>query len=214
MIIAVDGSAASGKGTLAKRLASHYDLAHLDTGALYRALGLALLRRGLGPDIVGEEEAAGHVPDLDLSLTESADIRTDEVAAMASVVAALPAVRQNFLSLQRDFASNPPHGRGAVLDGRDIGSVILPDAPFKFFIDADLEIRADRRTRELQGKGQSVMFRDVFEDMRIRDERDRGRSTAPLCAAADAVVIDTSSMDADAVFTMALSHIETGPGSK
>ena len=88
--------------------------------------------------------------------------------------------------------------------------MILPDAPFKFFIDADLEIRADRRTRELQGKGQSVMFRDVFEDMRIRDERDRGRSTAPLCAAADAVVIDTSTMDADAVFTMALSHIETG----
>ena len=214
MIIAVDGSAASGKGTLAKRLASHFDLAHLDTGALYRALGLDLLRRGLAADTVCEAEAAGSVPGLDLGLTESMDIRTDEVAAMASVVAAMPAVRQNFLSLQRDFASNPPHGRGAVLDGRDIGSVILPEAPFKFFIDANLEIRADRRTRELQGKGQSVMFRDVFEDMRIRDERDRGRSTAPLCAAADAVVIDTSTMDADAVFTMALSHIETGSGTK
>ena len=214
MIIAVDGSAASGKGTLAKRLASHFDLAHLDTGALYRALGLDLLRRGLAADTVSEAEAAGNVPGLDLGLTESMDIRTDEVAAMASVVAAMPAVRQNFLSLQRDFASNPPHGRGAVLDGRDIGSVILPEAPFKFFIDANLEIRADRRTRELQGKGQSVMFRDVFEDMRIRDERDRGRSTAPLCAAADAVVIDTSTMDADAVFTMALSHIETGSGTK
>lgn len=213
MIIAVDGSAASGKGTLAKRLASHFDLAHLDTGALYRALGLDLLRRGLVADTVGEEEAAGSVPGLDLGLTESMDIRTDEVAAMASIVAAMPAVRQNFLSLQRDFASNPPHGRGAVLDGRDIGSIILPEAPFKFFIDANLEIRADRRTRELQGKGQSVMFRDVFEDMRIRDERDRGRSTAPLCAAADAVVIDTSTMDADAVFTMALSHIETGSGT-
>ena len=132
---------------------------------------------------------------------------------MASVIAAMPAVRENFLSLQRDFASSPPHGRGAVLDGRDIGSVILPDAPFKFFIDADLEVRADRRTRELQGKGQSVMFRDVFEDMRIRDERDRGRSTAPLRAVADAMVIDTSEMDADAVFAMALSHIEPGTGT-
>ena len=109
MIIAVDGSAASGKGTLAKRLASHFDLAHLDTGALYRALGLDLLRRGLAADTVSEAEAAGNVPGLDLGLTESMDIRTDEVAAMASVVAAMPAVRQNFLSLQRDFASNPPH---------------------------------------------------------------------------------------------------------
>ena len=207
MIIAVDGSAASGKGTLAKRLALHFGLAHLDTGSLYRALGLHLLQSGVTPEKAEEKLAAAAVASLDLGLADSPEIRTDAVARMASVIAAMPEVRSAFTALQRDFATKPPHGTGAVLDGRDIGSVILPGADFKFFIDADLEVRADRRTRELQAKGQSVMFRDVLEDMRDRDRRDRERTTAPLKAADDAFVIDTSTMDADKVFTLAVDQM-------
>ncbi|MEC7361207.1 MAG: (d)CMP kinase [Pseudomonadota bacterium] len=214
MIIAVDGSAASGKGTLAKRLAAHYDLAHLDTGALYRCLALHLITEGRTATNVTESEAAGAVGNLDLLMAGSAAIRTDAVAGMASVVAAMPAVRQNFVSLQRQFATQTPNRRGAVLDGRDIGSVILPDADFKFFIDADLEERARRRTKELQESGQSAMFRDVFEDMQDRDRRDRERSTAPLKAAEDALVIDTTQLDADSVFAMAASHIDGNTNPK
>ena len=214
MIIAVDGSAASGKGTLAKRLAAHYDLAHLDTGALYRCLALHLITEGRTATNVTESEAAGAVGNLDLLMAGSAAIRTDAVAGMASVVAAMPAVRQNFVSLQRQFATQTPNRRGAVLDGRDIGSVILPDADFKFFIDADLEERARRRTKELQESGQSAMFRDVFEDMQDRDQRDRERSTAPLKAAEDALVIDTTQLDADSVFAMAASHIDGSTNPK
>lgn len=214
MIIAVDGSAASGKGTLAKRLAAHYDLAHLDTGALYRCLALHLITEGRTATNVTESEAAGAVGNIDLLMAGSAAIRTDAVAGMASVVAAMPAVRQNFVSLQRQFATQTPNRRGAVLDGRDIGSVILPDADFKFFIDADLEERARRRTKELQESGQSAMFRDVFEDMQDRDRRDRERPTAPLKAAEDALVIDTTQLDADSVFAMAASHIDGNTNPK
>ena len=214
MIIAVDGSAASGKGTLAKRLAAHYDLAHLDTGALYRCLALHLITEGRTATNMTESEAAGAVENIDLLMVGSAAIRTDAVAGMASVVAAMPAVRQNFVSLQRQFATQTPNRRGAVLDGRDIGSVILPDADFKFFIDADLEERARRRTKELQESGQSAMFRDVFEDMQDRDRRDRERSTAPLKAAEDALVIDTTQLDADSVFAMAASHIDGNTNPK
>ena len=214
MIIAVDGSAASGKGTLAKRLAAHYDLAHLDTGALYRCLALHLITEGRTATNVTESEAAGAVGNIDLLMAGSAAIRTDAVAGMASVVAAMPAVRQNFVSLQRQFATQTPNRRGAVLDGRDIGSVILPDADFKFFIDADLEERARRRTKELQESGQSAMFRDVFEDMQDRDRRDRERSTASLKVAEDALVIDTTQLDADSVFAMAASHIDGNTNPK
>ena len=214
MIIAVDGSAASGKGTLAKRLAAHYDLAHVDTGALYRCLALHLITEGRTATNVTESEAASAVGNIDLLMVGSAAIRTDAVAGMASVVAAMPAVRQNFVSLQRQFATLTPNRRGAVLDGRDIGSVILPDADFKFFIDADLEERARRRTKELQESGQSAMFRDVFEDMQDRDRRDRERSTAPLKAVEDALVIDTTQLDADSVFAMAASHIDGNTNPK
>ena len=214
MIIAVDGSAASGKGTLAKRLAAHYDLAHPDTGALYRCLALHLITEGRTATNVTESEAAGAVGSIDLLMAGSAAIRTDAVAGMASVVAAMPAVRQNFVSLQRQFATQTTNRRGAVLDGRDIGSVILPDADFKFFIDADLEERARRRTKELQESGQSAMFRDVFEDIQDRDRRDRERSTAPLKAAEDALVIDTTQLDADSVFAMAASHIDGNTNPK
>lgn len=208
MIIAVDGSAASGKGTLAKRLAAHFNLAHLDTGSLYRCLALHLLKSGYLPEKTEEPLAAAAIRDIDLSMAGTLAIRTDEVAGMASVVAAMPMVRQNFVAFQRQFASNRPGHAGAILDGRDIGSVILPDADFKFFIDADLEERAGRRTRELQDAGQSVMFRDVLEDMSDRDRRDRERNTAPLKAADGALIIDTTRLDADSVFAAAVNHIE------
>ena len=209
MIIAVDGSAASGKGTLAKRLAARFNLAHLDTGSLYRALGLSLLQAGETFETIDESNAAAAISNLDLALADSTEIRTDRVAGMASVIATMPSVRAGLVALQRGFATAPPHGDGAVLDGRDIGSVILPDADFKFFIDADLEVRAERRTRELQAAGQSVIFRDVLEDMRDRDRRDRERQTAPLKAADDALIIDSSDLDADSVLARAIDHIST-----
>ncbi len=209
MIIAVDGSAASGKGTLAKRLARHFDLAHLDTGSLYRALGLQLLKQGANPENIDEIQAISESQHLDLRLCDDPQIRTDEIASIASIIAPITAVRANLLKLQRDFAASPPHGKGAVLDGRDIGSVVLPDAPIKLFIDADLEVRADRRIKELLRAGQSAMFRVVLEDMRVRDQRDRERDVAPLRAVSDAKIIDTSDMDADQVFAAALDHITT-----
>ena len=208
MIIAVDGSAASGKGTLAKRLAWHFDLAHLDTGGLYRALALHLMRIGITAETAEEHSSAAQIAALELDLINSPAIRDDRVAEMASVIAAMPAVRAAFLTLQRGFASHPPSGNGAVLDGRDIGSVVLPNAPIKFFIDADFEVRAKRRTNELQAAGQSVMFSDVLAGMKARDARDRGRSIAPLRAVEDAKLIDTSSLDADQVFASALAHID------
>jgi cytidylate kinase len=207
MIIAVDGSAASGKGTLAKRLAAHFDLAHLDTGSLYRMVGLAALEQGLSDKYIKENQAVAIAGTLDLSITPDHRIRNDKVAKMASIVAAMPSVRACLLDLQRSFATHHLSINGAVLDGRDIGSVVLPDADYKFFIDADIDVRAKRRTKELHDNGQSVMFRDVLEDMKARDHRDRNRDFAPLVAPSDAMVIDTSDKDADMVLALALSHI-------
>ena len=207
MIIAIDGSAASGKGTLAKRLATHLGLSHLDTGALYRAVGLQLLNAGQDPQNIKENQCTRLCFELDIALTTSPLIRSEKVAEMASVVAAMPAVRAALLDLQRQFATTPPDPKGAILDGRDIGTVVLPHADFKFFIDADINTRAERRTKELLQAGQSVMFRDVLSDMQERDSRDRFRSAAPLRPADDAISIDTSSMDADDVLALALSHI-------
>ena len=212
MIIAIDGSAASGKGTLAKRVAAEFGYDYLDTGALYRAVALSLLKAGVNSSNIDEKQAVNAASTLDLSLTQTTEIRTDEVAALASVVAAIGAVRAELLALQRSFAEAPPSGKGVVLDGRDIGTIVLPDADIKFFIDADLDIRAERRTKELLQAGQSVMFRDVLADMKARDERDRTRSVAPLKAADDAITIDTSKTDAAAVLALALSHIDrVGP---
>ena len=208
MIIAVDGSAASGKGTLSKRLADHFNLAHLDTGSLFRALALQLLNAGTEIDIIDENQAIEESTRLDLGLCSVPEIRTDRVASLASKVAILPEVRANLLTLQRNFANDPPHGNGAVLDGRDIGSVVVPETPINLFIDAKLEVRAERRFKELLHAGQSVMFRDVLGDMRERDQRDRNRSVAPLRAADGAKTIDTSTMSADKVFAVALDHVK------
>ena len=208
MIIAIDGSAASGKGTLAKRVAAEFGYDYLDTGALYRAVALSLLKAGVNSSNIDEKQSVNAASTLDFSLTQTTEIRTDKVAALASVVAAIGAVRAELLALQRSFAAAPPSGKGAVLDGRDIGTIVLPDADIKFFIDADLDIRAERRTKELLQVEQSVMFRDVLADMKARDDRDRTRSVAPLKAADDAITIDTSKMDASAVLALALSHID------
>ena len=145
--------------------------------------------------------------ELDIALTTSPLIRSEKVAEMASVVAEMPAVRAALLDRQRQFAATPPDPKGAILDGRDIGTVVLPHADFKFFIDADINTRAERRTKELLQAGQSVIFRDVLTDMQERDSRDKSRSAAPLRPADDAISIDTSSMDADDVLALALSHI-------
>ena len=208
MIIAIDGSAASGKGTLAKRVAAEFGYDYLDTGALYRAVALSLLKAGVNSNNIDEKQAVNSASELDLSLTQTAEIRTDNVAALASIVAAISPVRAELLALQRSFATAPPSGKGAVLDGRDIGTIVLPDADIKFFIDADLDIRAERRTKELLQAGQSVMFRDVLADMKARDDRDRTRPVAPLKAADDAITIDTSKTDATAVLALALSYID------
>jgi len=212
VIIAIDGSAASGKGTLAKRVAAEFGYDYLDTGALYRAVALSLLKAGVNSNNIDEKQAVNSASELDLSLTQTVEIRTDNVAALASIVAAISPVRAELLALQRSFAAAPPSGKGAVLDGRDIGTIVLPSADIKFFIDADLDIRAERRTKELLQAGQSVMFRGVLADMKARDDRDRTRSVAPLTAADDAITIDTSKTDAAAVLAIALSHIDrVGP---
>jgi len=209
MIIAIDGSAASGKGTLAKSLARQLDYDYLDTGALYRAVGLSLIKAGVNPDNIVENQAIELAESLDLDLTNSPLIRGDRVADMASRVAAITPVRAALLDLQRRFAATPQSGRGAILDGRDIGTVVLPSADLKLFIDAAIETRAKRRTKELHDAGQSAMFRDVLADMQARDKRDRTRSVAPLRAADDAITIDTTTMDAAAVLALALTYVET-----
>ena len=195
-VIAVDGPAASGKGTLARRLAARYGLRHLDTGLVYRAVGLKVLREGLDP------VAAARV--VTLADLERPELRSEAVGEAASKVAAIPEVRTALRALQRRFAETPP---GAVLDGRDIGTVVFPDAGAKIFVDASPELRAERRHRELLERGVASIYSRVLQDMRERDARDRGRAVAPLTLAKDALVIDSSELDADQVFARALAYI-------
>jgi cytidylate kinase len=197
VVIAVDGPAASGKGTLARRLAAHYGLRHLDTGLLYRAVGLLAESTGQDPVKVAEN--------LTLSDLESPDLRGDAAAQAGSRVAASPPVRAALRGVQHRFAAKPP---GAVLDGRDIGTVVFPEAPVKLYIDADLEDRARRRHKELIGRGLESIYSRVLQDMKERDARDRGRTVAPLTPAEDALVIDSSKLDADAVFSRAVAYID------
>jgi cytidylate kinase len=201
MIVAVDGPAASGKGTLARRLAGHFKLAHLDTGTLYRIVALQALAQGDPGDAAIAENAART---LDLSLLEDPRLREERIAEAASVVAAVPAVRAALLDFQRDFA----HRRGgAVLDGRDIGTVVCPDADAKIFLTASPEARAERRARELRAPEGGSIYQRVLADLVARDVRDRNRRAAPLVPADDAIVIDTSALDADAVFRAAIAAI-------
>ena len=204
LIIAIDGPAAAGKGTLARRLAAAYDLAYLDSGSLYRGTALTLLRDGLP-----ESEAVAAAQKLRPELLTDPELRAEATGRLASKVAAIPAVRAALLDWQRDFAHHPPAGkRGAVLDGRDIGTVVLPDAMVKLFITASDEARAMRRFKELQEKGEAAIYARVLEDMRERDARDTARSTAPMRPAEDALIIDTSALDADQVFRLAQEYID------
>ncbi len=214
MIIAIDGSAASGKGTLAKSVARHLGYDHLDTGALYRLLALSLINTGQDIRNIDQNQIIKAAKTLDLALTESPLIRSDKVAALASRVAAIGPVRQQLLALQRHFAATASKGLGAVLDGRDIGTIVLPDADIKFFVDARIEVRAVRRTKELLQAGQSAMFHRVLADMQARDDRDRNRLVAPLRAANDAITIDTSDLDAEEVMVQALKHINAVASAK
>lgn len=207
LVVALDGPAAAGKGTLARRLADHYRLAYLDTGALYRAVGVAVLRQGLDP--ADEMAAVAAARNLSADLLTDPEIRTEAGGQAASKVGAIPAVRAALLDWQRHFAAKPPAGsRGAILDGRDIGTVVCPDAPVKIFITASTEARAQRRFKELQEKGAGAIYARVLQDMQERDARDQDRAVAPLTPAADALVIDTSALTADQVFDRAVAHID------
>lgn len=207
LVIALDGPAAAGKGTLARRLAGHYNLAYLDSGTLYRGVGLTVLRQGLDP--TSESAAAAAAVALRPEILAEPEIRVEATSQAASKVAAIPAVRAALLDWQRRFAAQPPAGKaGAVIDGRDIGTVVCPDAKVKIFITASVEARAERRFKELQAKGESVIYARVLEDMRERDARDTVRSTSPMKPADDALIIDTSALDADQVFERARAYID------
>ncbi len=207
IVIAVDGPAASGKGTLARRLATQFDFAYLDTGKLYRAVGLKVLRTGGDPEDEDAAEAAARA--LDVLELDDPDLSGDEAASAASKVAAQGAVRAALLDFQRTFMATPPDGKaGAVLDGRDIGTVICPDATAKLYVTADVEVRADRRHKELLNRGEASIYPRVLDDLKARDERDTNRATAPLKPAEDADVLDTTDLDADAAFAAALRLVE------
>ncbi|HEU4519328.1 MAG TPA: (d)CMP kinase [Microvirga sp.] len=204
MIIAIDGPAASGKGTLAKRLAAHFGLPHLDTGLLYRAVARALIDSG---DPLADEDAATRAAlALEPSSLDDPRLRGAPMGEAASIVSAFQPVRDALLAFQRGFAGQ---AAGAVLDGRDIGTVVCPLADVKLFITAAPEERARRRHLELLERGEIAEFTTILEDIRRRDERDRTRSTAPLRIADDALVLDTTSLDPEAAFRAALDLVET-----
>jgi cytidylate kinase len=203
MIIAIDGPAASGKGTLGKRLAAHYGLRHLDTGLLYRAVAKALVDDGRRLDDQAGAVAAAHA--LEPARFDEGALKSHAIGEAASVVSAIPAVRSALLAFQRDFGRSPP---GAVLDGRDIGTVIFPDADVKILVTAAAPERARRRARELQAAGVQASEAEILADILRRDERDTKRAVAPLRAAPDAHLLDTTHLDIDAAFRAAVDIVE------
>ena len=207
MIIAIDGPAASGKGTLGKKLAEHYGFRHLDTGLLYRGVAKALLDRGFALD--DESRAVTAASALDLTRFDEDALKAQGVGEAASIVSAIPAVRTALVALQRDFAAELP---GAVLDGRDIGTVICPDADVKIFVTATPEVRARRRTAELSARGEAADESRILADILKRDERDRTRAVAPLEPAADAYLLDTTALDVEAVVAAAIDIVERAGG--
>lgn len=203
MIIAIDGPAASGKGTLSKKLAAHYGFRHLDTGLLYRAVAKALLDSGHKPG--DEARAITAAKAIDPARFDEVALKRYEIGEAASVVSAIPGVRAALFNFQQEFAAPPP---GAVLDGRDIGTVICPNAEVKIFVTASPEVRAHRRTLELRGRGEAADEKAVLADIIARDERDRSRTAAPLMQAPDAYLLDTSALDIDGSFRAALALVD------
>jgi cytidylate kinase len=203
MIIAIDGPAAAGKGTLAARLAKHYALPYLDTGLLYRAVGKVMAEAGY--DLGDAERAARVASALDYGTLDDPHLRGREAGELASRVAVHPQVRQALLAFQRGFAARP---EGAVLDGRDIGTAICPQADVKIYVTASPEVRARRRTDELLAKGRAVDYATILAEIRERDARDSGRAAAPLARAADAHLLDTSEMDIETAFRAAVDLVE------
>jgi cytidylate kinase len=203
VIITVDGPAASGKGTLARRLARHYGLPHLDTGLLYRGVGYLMLERNRALDDAAAAEAIAQ--SLDLTKLDADALRADRISEAASYVAAMPEVRAALLKMQQDFARQPG---GAVLDGRDTGTVIAPEAEAKLFVTASPEERARRRHVELATRREPTEYCEVIADIRKRDERDSERSVAPLKPAPDAVLLDTTQLDIEAAFRAAIAIVE------
>jgi cytidylate kinase len=203
LIIAIDGPAASGKGTLGKQLAAHYGLRHLDTGLIYRAVALAMLEGGHRLDDAAQAEAAAVA--LDVGRLGDPALKTARVSEAASIVSAIPQVRAALLAFQKDFAARPP---GAVLDGRDIGTVICPQADVKIFVTASPAVRAKRRFLEMQASNKDVREQDILADILKRDERDSSRAAAPLKPANDAVMLDTSTLDIEGVVNAAIAIVE------
>ncbi|MBA5777000.1 (d)CMP kinase [Stappia sp. F7233] len=209
MIIAIDGPAASGKGTLARRLAAHFGYSHLDTGLTYRAVAAALLARGLP---LGDEEIAIAVArNLDLARLDRDMLSSHEIGEAASRIAVLQGLRDELVALQRNFARHEP---GAVLDGRDIGTVVCPQAPVKLYVTAKPEVRARRRTDELLSKGKDADYGEILADLKRRDQRDSNRSVAPLKPAEDAHLLDTSEMDIETAFRAAVDIVDKVQRSK
>lgn len=204
-IIAIDGPAAAGKGTLARRLAAELGFDYLDTGLLYRAVGMKVVRLRSDPSNAAMAEAVARA--LQPKDLEAGDLRSDQAAQAASKVAVIPGVRAALLDFQRAFAANPPGGKGAVLDGRDIGTVVCPEAGVKLFVTASVETRARRRLKELEERGLPAEYEVVLADLKERDERDSNRAVAPLVPAADAVLLDTSTRDAGQAFAAALEIV-------
>ena len=202
MIIAVDGPTASGKGTIARALAAHYRLPHLDTGLLYRAVGHQVALNEGDPNDPGDALAATDFPD---SLLTDPELRSEATGGLASRISVHPKVRRALFDRQRDFATQ---GGGAVLDGRDIGTVIAPDADVKLFVTASVEARAMRRWNEMQQRGESHTLAEIEEDLRRRDQRDQSRAAAPLMAAADALVLDTTEMSQEEAIEAAIEAVE------
>ena len=210
-IITIDGPAASGKGTLARRLAEHLQYFYLDTGKIYRIIASRAYHKGLNlddnqDDIV--EIARNLANEFDVNMTRNPELLQDHISQIASKIAVLPLVRIAVLDLQRNLANNPPSGfKGSVLDGRDCGTVISPSAKYKFYITADTNTRSQRRFEELQNNNVKTTFEDVYRDMLIRDERDMNRSVSPLRPAEDAVTIDTSKLSQDQAFQAVLKKL-------